>query len=59
MEIELYEIDGGYGFSIVQNGMIICNQPTDTTSGNEPMTKSRAQEFSQKILARLQIQIQS
>ena len=53
MKIELFEIDGGYGFQIVDNGMVVVYQPTDATEGNEPMTKARAQEFAEEILARL------
>lgn len=53
MKIELFEIDGGYGFQIVDNGMVVVYQPTDATAGNDPMSKERAQEFAEEILARL------
>ena len=53
MKIELFEIDGGYGFQIVDNDMVIVYQPTDATAGNDPMSKERAQEFAEEILARL------
>lgn len=53
MEIELYKIGDGYGFNIIQNGTVICNQPTDTTSGNDPMTYERALEFGEEMLLRL------
>lgn len=56
MKIELFESDGGYGFQIVDNGMVIVYQPTDATEGNEPMTKERAEEFAEEVLARLQAQ---
>jgi hypothetical protein len=53
MEIEIFEIGTGYGFQIVENGMVVVYQPTDTTAGNEPMTKERAEEFSKEVFARL------
>ena len=53
MQIELFEINDGYGFQIVDNGMVVVYQPTDATAGNEPMTKERAQEFAEEILTRL------
>ena len=56
MQIELFEIDGGYGFQIVDNGMVVVYQPTDATPGNDPMTKERAQAFAEEVLARLQAQ---
>lgn len=53
MQIEIFEIDGGFGFQIVNNGMVVIYQPTDETPGNEPMTRERAEQFAAEMLQRL------
>ena len=54
MELILFEIDGGYGFQIIQDGAVHFYQPTDVDGSNEPITEERALQFGSEVLQRLQ-----
>lgn len=50
----IYEIDGGFGFDIIQDGNVIICQRTDDSDGNKPMTREKAESYSLEIIERLE-----
>ena len=50
----LIPVDGGFGYEIAENGTRIIVQLTDPDlPGNEPMSKARATEAAEAVIARM------